>query len=122
MSDDKENTAFFSDGMHEDILTNLANFPGLRVVSRTSVMQYRDTDTRPPMREIAAKLNVAYIIEGSVRGRGGKVRVTVQLIDARTDGHVWAQTYDRDPSDIFATQTELAGQIAAELKTRLAQR
>ena len=119
MSEDRENT-HFADGIHEDILTNLAPERALRVVSRTSVMQYRET--KLSLREIAGNLNAAYILEGSVRGRGSKVRVTVQLIDARTDGHVWAQTYDRDPSDIFATQTELATEIAAQLKARVAQR
>ncbi len=119
LSDDRENT-HFADGVHEDILTNLAGERRLRVVSRTSVMQYRDS--KLTVREIAGNLNAAYILEGSVRGRGSKVRVTVQLIDARTDGHTWAQTYDRDPSDIFTTQTELASEIAGELRARIAQR
>ena len=117
MSDDREN-AYFADGIHEDILTNLASEHGLRVVSRTTAMQYRET--KLSMRQIGETLNVAYILEGSVRGRGSKVRVTVQLIDARTDEHAWAKSFDRDLSDIFATQTELAKEIAGQLKTTIA--
>ena len=119
LSDDRENT-HFADGVHEDILTNLAPVRELRIVSRTSVMPYRNSQLK--LREIAEHLNAAYILEGSVRGRGSRVRVTVQLIDARTDGHAWAKSYDRDLSDIFATQTELASEIATEIKGRLAQR
>jgi TolB-like protein len=117
MSDEKEN-AYFADGIHEDILTNLAVTRELHVVSRTSVMQYRDT--KLSMRQIGETLNVAYVLQGSVRGRGSKVRVTVQLIDARTDEHAWAKTFDPDLSDIFATQTELAKEIAAQLKATIA--
>lgn len=117
LSDDRE-TAHFADGIHEDILTNLTLVRGLRVISRTSAMQYRDT--RPSMRQISEALNVAYIVEGSVRGRGSKLRVTVQLIDARTDEHVWAKSFDPDVSDIFATQTELATTIATQLKANIA--
>ena len=112
MSDDKEN-AYFADGIHEEILMNLAPIRTLRVVSRTSVMQYRDT--KLSMRQIGEMLNVDYILEGSVRGRGSKVRVTMQLIDARTDEHAWAKSFDRDLSDIFATQTELSKEVAGEL-------
>jgi adenylate cyclase len=112
MSDDKEN-AYFADGVHEDILTNLAPIRTLHVVSRTSVMQYRDS--RLSMRQLGEQLNVDYILEGSVRGRGSKVRVTMQLIDARTDEHLWAKSFDRDLSDIFATQSELSKQVAVEL-------
>ena len=117
LSDEREN-AYFADGIHEDILTNLAPTRGLRLVSRTSAMQYRDT--KLSMRQIGETLNVAYILEGSVRGRGSKVRLTVQLIDARTDEHAWAKSFDRDLSDIFATQTELAKEIAAQLKATIA--
>jgi TolB-like protein/cytochrome c-type biogenesis protein CcmH/NrfG len=116
MSDEKDN-AFFTDGIHEDILTNLAQIHDLRVVSRTSVMQYKGTTKS--IREIAAELGVAYILEGSVRRAGGKVRVTGQLIHAATDEHVWAKAYDRDLTDIFAIQGQLAEAIAAALKTQL---
>jgi TolB-like protein/Tfp pilus assembly protein PilF len=116
MSEDKENQ-FFADGVHEDILTNLALIRDFRVVSRTSVMPYRTTTKS--IRQIAQELGVTYILEGSVRREGNKVRVTGQLIHAGTDEHVWAQAYDRDLSDVFAIQAELSQQIAAALKTAL---
>jgi TolB-like protein/cytochrome c-type biogenesis protein CcmH/NrfG len=116
MSEDKDN-AFFADGVHEDILTNLALIRELRVVSRTSVQSYRGT--AKPMKQIASELGVTYILEGSVRRVGNKVRVTGQLIHAATDEHVWAQTYDRDLTDIFSIQSELSQQIAGALKAAL---
>jgi TolB-like protein/Tfp pilus assembly protein PilF len=116
MSDEKDN-AFFTDGIQEDILTNLALVHEIRVVSRTSVMQYRDT--KKPIGQIASELGVAYILEGSVRRSGNKVRVTGQLIHASTDEHIWAKAYDRDLTDIFAIQSELAQAIAVELKAAL---
>jgi TolB-like protein len=116
MSDEKDN-AFFTDGIQEDILTNLALVHELRVVSRTSVEQYRET--KKPIRQIASELGVSYILEGSVRRAGSKVRVTGQLINAVTDEHVWAKAYDRDLTDIFSIQSELAQAIAAELKAAL---
>jgi TolB-like protein len=116
MSDDKDN-AFFTDGIQEDILTNLALVHEIRVVSRTSVEQYRDT--KKPIRQIASELGVSYILEGSVRRAGSKVRVTGQLIHAQTDEHIWAKAYDRDLTDIFAIQSELAQAIAEELKAAL---
>jgi len=117
MSEDKDNNAFFADGIHEDILTNLALVKGLRVVSRTSVMQYRSTTK--PIREIAKELGVAYILEGSVRRAGNKVRVTGQLIRAATDEHIWAKAYDRDITDVFAIQGELAQAIAGALSAAI---
>jgi TolB-like protein/cytochrome c-type biogenesis protein CcmH/NrfG len=116
MSEDKDN-AFFADGVHEDVLTNLALIRDLRVVSRTSVMPYRTTTKS--IRQIAQELGVTYILEGSVRRSGNKVRVTGQLIHAATDEHVWAEAYDRDLSDVFAIQAELSKQIAGALKTAL---
>ncbi len=116
MSDEKD-SAYFTDGIQEDILTNLALIREMRVVSRTSVMSYRGTTK--PMRQIAQELGVTYILEGSVRRAGNKVRVSGQLIHAATDEHVWAQTYDRDLTDVFAIQSELSQQIAAALKTAL---
>ncbi len=116
MSDDKDN-AFFTDGIQEDILTNLALVHEIRVVSRTSVERYRDT--KKPIGQIAAELGVTYVLEGSVRRAGNKVRVTGQLIHAPTDEHVWAKAYDRDLTDIFAIQSELAEDIAGELKAAL---
>jgi TolB-like protein/cytochrome c-type biogenesis protein CcmH/NrfG len=116
MSEEKE-SAFFSDGIQEDILTNLALINGLRVVSRTSVMQYRNTTKT--IRQIAQELGVTYVLEGSVRRAGNKVRVTGQLIRAATDEHVWAKAYDRELSDIFAIQEALATEIAGALKTAI---
>lgn len=117
MSEDKDN-AFFADGIHEDILTNLALVRELRVVSRTSVMPYRKTDGKS-MKQIAQELGVTYILEGSVRRSGNKVRVTGQLIHAASDEHVWAASYDRDLTDIFTIQAELSQQIAGALKAAL---
>ncbi|MBI4625455.1 MAG: TIR domain-containing protein [Verrucomicrobia bacterium] len=120
LSPDKENE-FFADGIHEDVLTNLQNIRELRVVSRTSAAGYRGTTKKIP--EVARELGVAYILEGSVRRAGDSVRVTVQLIDARTDTHIWApQPYDRKLTDIFAIQSELARAIANELKIALSPR
>ena len=113
---DKENE-FFTDGIHEDILTNLAHIAELRVVSRTSVMEYRGTTKK--IRQIGQELGVAWILEGSVQRAGNKVRVTGQLINARTDEHVWAQSYDRDLTDVFAIQADLAKEIAGALSATL---
>ena len=116
MSEDKD-SAFFTDGIHEDILTHLALIRELKVVSRTSVGKYRGTTKS--VGEIARELGVAYILEGSVRRAGNKVRVTGQLIRAATDEHVWAQAYDRDLTDIFAIQSELSQSIASALQATL---
>jgi TolB-like protein/Tfp pilus assembly protein PilF len=116
MSEEK-NSAFFADGVHEDILTHLALIRELKVVSRTTVVQYRDS--KKSLRQIGEELGVAYILEGSVRRVGNKVRVTGQLINARTDEHVWAKSYDRDLTDIFAIQAALATEIAGALETAL---
>ena len=116
MSENRD-SAFFADGMHEDILTDLALVGGLEVISRTSVMGYRNTTKA--IRLIGRELHVAYILEGSVRRIGDSVRVTGQLIDARTDHHLWAKAYDRRLSDVFAIQAELAKEIAAALHAAL---
>ncbi len=116
MSDDKD-SGFFADGVHEDILTHLALIRDFKVVSRTTVTQYRGT--KKSMRQIGEELGVVYILEGSVRRAGNKVRVTGQLIDARTDEHVWADSFDRDLTDVFAIQAALATEIARALKTTL---
>ena len=116
MSDDKD-SGYFADGVHEDILTNLSNIGQLRVVSRTSVMDYRATTKK--IRQIGEELRVAFLLEGSVRRAGNKLRLTAQLINARTDEHLWAKTYDRDLTDVFAVQSELAREIARSLQTAL---
>jgi TolB-like protein/Flp pilus assembly protein TadD len=116
MSDDKD-TGFFADGVHEDLLTNLALVPELKVISRTSVLQYRGTTKT--MKQIGAELGVAYLLEGSVRRAGNKVRVTAQLINTRTDEHAWARSYDRDLTDIFAIQAALSQEIAGALSAAI---
>jgi TolB-like protein/Tfp pilus assembly protein PilF len=117
LSSDKEN-AYFADGVQDEILTNLAKVADLKVISRTSVMQYK-TGAARNLREIGHQLGVAYLMEGSVQRASGKVRVNAQLIDARTDGHQWAQTYDRDLADVFAIQSEIAKAIADQLQAKL---
>src|SRR6266436_1867432 len=113
LSDEKEN-AYFADGMQDDILTNLSKIGDLKVISRMSVMSYRGHT--PNVREIGKALGVSTILEGSVRRAGNRVRVNVQLIDATTDEHLWASDYDRDLTDVFAIQTDLAQKIAGELQ------
>jgi TolB-like protein/Tfp pilus assembly protein PilF len=116
LSDEKEN-AYFADGIQDDVLTNLSKISDLRVISRTSVMQYRGRPTN--VREIGKTLGVSNILEGSVRRSGNRVRVNVQLIDANTDEHVWANDYDRDVTDVFAIQSDLAREIANALQAKL---
>jgi TolB-like protein/class 3 adenylate cyclase/Tfp pilus assembly protein PilF len=116
LSDDKEN-AYFADGVQDDVLTNLSKIGDLKVISRTSVMQYRGQT--PNVREIGKALGVSNILEGSVRRAGNKVRVNVQLIDANTDEHIWASDYDRDVTDVFAIQSDLAQNIAEALQAKL---
>ncbi len=117
LSDDKQN-AYFADGVHDEILTTLAKVADLKVISRTSVMQYRDNATRK-LPEIAQALQVAHVLEGSVQRVGNRVRVTAQLIDARNDAHLWAERYDRELADVFAIQTEIAQKITQQLRAVL---
>jgi TolB-like protein len=117
LSSDKEN-AYFTDGVQDEILSDLAKAADLRVISRTSVMQYKAGAQRN-LREIAQQLGVAHVVEGSVQRAANKVRVIAQLIDARNDVHLWAQTYDRDLADVFAIQSEIAKSIADQLQAKL---
>ena len=117
LSAEKEN-AYFADGVQNEILTDLAKVADLKVISHTSVMVYKAGDPRN-LREIAQQLGVAHVLEGSVQRAGGKVRVNAQLIDARTDKHLWAQSYDRALADVFAIETEVAQAIANELQAKL---
>ena len=117
LSDEKQN-AFFTDGVQDEILTHLAKIADLKVISRTSVMQYK-TGAQRNLREIAQQLGVAHLVEGSVQRAANKVRVNAQLIDARNDTHLWAQTYDRDLADVFAIQSEIAKAIADQLQAKL---
>ena len=116
-SEEKQN-AFFADGVQDEILTNLSRIADLKVISRTSVMQYKSGVARN-LREIGQQLGVAHLLEGSVQRASNKIRVNAQLIDARTDAHLWAQTYDRDLADVFAIQSEIAKTIADQLQARL---
>jgi serine/threonine-protein kinase len=117
LSDEKEN-AYFADGIQDDILTNLSKIGDLKVISRMSVMSYRGDGVRNA-REIGKALGVATLLEGSVRRAGNRVRVSVQLINADNDEHVWAEDYDRDLTDVFAIQSDLAQKIASTLQAKL---
>ncbi len=117
LSKEQEN-AYFADGVQDEILTDLAKIADLKVISRTSVLQYKSGVARN-LREIAQQLGVANVVEGSVQRSGNRVRVNAQLIDARTDAHLWAQTYDRDLADVFAIQSEIAKAIADQLQAKL---
>ncbi len=121
LSTEKEN-AFFTDGVHDEILTDLANVADLKVISRTSVMSYREAGEQRNLPEIARALGVANVLEGSVQRVAGRVRVTAQLIDARTDTHLWADKYDRDLTDVFAIQSEIANAIVTQLRAKLSPR
>src|SRR5438067_1620219 len=117
MSRDPDN-AFFTDGVQDQILTALAKIADLKVISRTSVMQYKSGTSRNT-REIGQQLGVAHLLEGTVQRAGNKVRVNAQLIDVRTDGHEWADNYDRPVDDVFAIQSEIAKAIADQLQAKL---
>ena len=120
LSDNKEN-AYFADGVQDEILTDLAKVADLKVISRTSVMQYRNSAARN-LREIGQQLGVAHVLEGSVQRAAEKVRVNAQLINARTDAHEWAENYDRPINDVFAIQSEIAKAIAEQLQAHLSPR
>ncbi|HEY5036858.1 MAG TPA: serine/threonine-protein kinase, partial [Chthoniobacterales bacterium] len=117
LSDEKENSNF-ANGIQDEILSDLARIADLKVISRTSVMQYKSGAPRNS-REIGRQLGVSLLLEGSVQRVTNQVRVNVQLIDARTDAHLWAQTYDRDLADVFAIQSEIAEGIADQLRSKL---
>jgi TolB-like protein/Tfp pilus assembly protein PilF len=117
LSEQKAN-AYFADGMQDEILINLARIADLKVISRTSVMQYK-TDAQRNLREIGQQLGVAFLLEGRVQRAANRVRVNAQLIDSRSEANVWAQTYDRDLADVFAIQSEIAKAIAEQLQAKL---
>jgi TolB-like protein/Flp pilus assembly protein TadD len=117
LSKDEEN-AFFAGGVQDEILTDLAKIADLKVISRTSVMKYKSGPERN-LREIAKTLGVSHVVEGSVQRAGGRIRVSAQLIDALTDNHLWAEHYDRDFADVFAIQSEIAQQIADQLRSKV---
>src|SRR5437763_3619981 len=118
LSDEKEHE-FFADGVQDDILIKLAKIADLKVISRTSVMQYRG---KHDVRQIANALRVSHVLEGTVRRSGGKLHVNAQLVDARTDTGVWAEQYDRDLNDVFAIETEVAQSIANRLRAKVSAR
>ena len=117
LSEEKAN-ALFADGVQDEILTDLAKIADLKVISRTSVMQYKSGAARN-LRQIAKELGVAHVLEGNVQRAGNRVRVSAQLIDARTDAHLWAERYDREIGDVFSIQSEIAEKIALQLQARL---
>src|SRR5262249_5447033 len=117
LSEEKAN-AFFADGVQDEILTDLARIADLKVISRTSVMQYKSGVARN-LREIGQQLGVAHVVEGTVQRSGNRVRVNAQLIDARTDKQLWGHVYDRDLADVFAIQSEIAKTIADQLQAKL---
>ena len=115
LSNDRED-ASFADGIQDDLLTKLAKIAGLKVISRTSVMGYRDKQNT---RQIGKELQVSRVLEGSVRKTGAWLHVNVQLIDTQTDSHVWAEEYDRDLKDLFAIQSEIAQKVAGQLHAKM---
>src|SRR6266576_3053910 len=115
LSETKE-SAFFADGIQDGILTKLAKVADLKIISRTSVMQYRGARNT---QQIGRALNVSHVLEGSVRREAGKIHLNAQLIDTRTDTHVWAEEYDRDLTDLFAIQSEIAQKVADQLETKV---
>ncbi|HEU5247532.1 MAG TPA: protein kinase, partial [Candidatus Udaeobacter sp.] len=117
LSADPQN-AFFADGIQDEILNDLAKIADLKVISRTSVMQYK-SGVKRNLRQIANELGVAHVVEGSVQRAGNRVRVTAQVIDAKTDTHLWVNSYDRPLDDVFAIQSDIAKAIAAQLQAKL---
>src|SRR5207249_4154694 len=115
LSDEKEH-AFFADGVQDDILIKLAKIADVKVISRTSVMQYRG---KQDVRQIGDALRVSHVLEGSVRRDGARIHLNAQLIDTRTDAHVWAEEYDRDLSQMFAIQSEIAQKVADQLHAKI---
>ena len=116
MSNDKDNE-YFSDGMTDEIISKVSKIASLKVISRTSVMQYKNT--KKSLKQIAEELGVSFILEGGIQKSGDSVKINAQLIDARSDDHIWAEIYDRNIKEIFAIQSEVAQNIAAALKTKL---
>src|SRR5206468_8598013 len=115
LSEQKENAAL-ADGMQDDILTRLAKIADLKVISRTSVMEYRG---KRNMRQIGTELRVSHVLEGSVRRSGTRLYVNTQLIDTRTDTDVWAEQYERDVPGLFAIKSEIAQKVAGRLNVKV---
>src|SRR5213595_1217366 len=117
----EEENAFFANGVQDEILTDLARVADLKVISRSSVMQYKSGVARN-LRKVGQQLGVAHVVEGSVQRSGNRMRVNAQLVDARTDRHLWGQTYERDLADVFTIQSEIAKTIADQLQAKLSPR
>ena len=115
---DSRSDSYFADGVQDEILNNLAKIAQLKVISRTSVMQYR-ADNKRDLRQIAYALGVSNVLEGTVRREGNRVRVSTELIDAGNDNTIWADSYDRDLTNIFSIQSEIAQTVASKLSTQL---
>jgi TolB-like protein len=115
---DNKNDSYFADGVQDEILNNLARIAKLKVISRTSVMHYRG-DTKRDLRQIANALGVGNVLEGTVRREGNHVRVSTELVDARNDNTIWADSYDRNLTDIFVIQSEIAQMVASKLRAQL---
>jgi TolB-like protein len=115
---ENKSDSYFADGVQDEILANVARISQLKVISRTSVMQYR-ADAKRDLRQIANALGVANILEGTVRRAANRVRITIELVDARTDQTIWSESYDRELADIFAIQSEVARTIASKLTATL---
>ena len=116
LSDDAEE-GYFADGLTDDLITELSKISGLLTIARNSVFTYKDKPV--DIRQVAKELGVRYVLEGSVRRAGGRVRINAQLIDGTSGGHVWAEHYDREYADIFALQDEVIGQIVKALSVQL---
>ena len=116
LSVQREDGAAFVDGVHDDILTKLARIADLKVISRSSVMEYRD---KRNVRQIGNDLLVSHVLEGSVRRIGTRFHMNAQLIDTRTDTHVWVEQYDRDLNELFAIQSEIVQKIAGQLHAKI---
>src|SRR5216117_2506936 len=116
LSEQREDAAAFVDGVQDDILTKLARIADLKVISRTSVMEYRG---KRNVRQIGNDLRVSHVLQGSVRRTGTHLHLNAQLIDTRTDTHVWAEQYDRDSNDLFAIQSEIAQKVAERLSAKI---
>ena len=114
---DPANVAF-AGGVHDTLITQIAKIPGLSVISRSSVLQF--ADKHPTIKEVALALGVGTVLEGSVERDGNRLRIQAQLIDAATDAHLWAETYDRTADDLFAVQSEIAQRVAEQLRIHLA--
>jgi TolB-like protein len=108
---------YLADGMTDELITDLANYPSFRVISRTSAMAYRGV--RKPLKEVARELGVEAVVEGSITRSGNRVRVRAQLIDARTDQHRWARSYERDITDVVDMESEMAAQVAEQVSLQL---